>query len=66
MVHAVSRAVEGVHELGHPGPVVLKTDNEAALLALREAIMAELHEGAIPVQPPRSWWQLRTARSCSS
>ena len=51
MRHAVSRAVEGVHELGHRGPVVLKTDNEAALLALREAIMAELHEGAIPVQP---------------
>jgi hypothetical protein len=51
MAHAVSRAVEGVHELGHRGPVVLKTDNEAALLALREAIMAELHEGAIPVQP---------------
>ena len=51
MAHAVQRAVEGVHELGHRGPVVVKTDNEAALLALREAIMAELHEGAIPVQP---------------
>ena len=51
MRHAVSRAVEGVHELGHRGPVVVKTDNESALLALRGAIMAELHEGAIPVQP---------------
>ena len=51
MAHAVSRAVEGVHELGHRGPVVVKTDNEAALLALREAIMAQMHEGAIPVQP---------------
>ena len=29
----------------------MNTDNEAALLALREAIVAELHEGAIPVQP---------------
>ena len=47
----MSRAVEGVHELGHRGPVVVKIDNESALLALREAIMAELHEGAIPVQP---------------
>ena len=51
MAHAVSRAVEGVHELGHRGPVVVKTDNEAALLALREATMAQMHEGAIPVQP---------------
>ena len=39
MLHAVSRAVEGVHELGHRGPVVLKTDNEPAVLALREAVM---------------------------
>jgi hypothetical protein len=51
MAHAVSRAVEGVHDLGHRGPIVVKTDNEPAVLALREAIMAELHEGAIPVQP---------------
>ena len=51
MAHAVQRAVEGVHELGHRGAVVVKTDNEPALLALREAIMGQLHEGAIPVQP---------------
>ena len=51
MKDAVSRAVEGVHDLGHCGPIVVKTDNEPAVLALREAIMAELHEGAIPVQP---------------
>ena len=51
MQHAVQRAVEGVHDLGHRGPVVIKTDNEPAVLALREAIMKELHEGALPVQP---------------
>jgi hypothetical protein len=51
MAHAVQRAVEGVHDLGHRGAVVVKTDNEPALLALREAIMGQLHEGAIPVQP---------------
>ncbi len=38
------RAVQGVRELGHRGPVVFKTDNETALLALRQALMARLPE----------------------
>lgn len=46
------RAVQGIRDLGHRGPVVFKTDNEPALLALREALMARLPEGAIPVTSP--------------
>ena len=55
MQHAVQRAVEGVHDLGHRGPVVIKTDNEPAVLALREAIMQEL-------PPPRRVLQALPAR----
>ncbi len=39
MAHAVQRAVEGVHELGHRGAVVVKTDNEPSLLALSAAFL---------------------------
>ena len=49
---AVERAADGVRELGHRGQIVLKTDNEPALMALREAVMAKLPGGAIPIQPP--------------
>ena len=48
---AADCAIEGVHALGHRGPVSLKTDNEPALIALREAIMTKMLEGAIPIQP---------------
>ena len=41
----------GVHDLGHRGPICVKSDNEPALIALREAVMAKLPAGAIPVQP---------------
>ncbi len=46
------RAMQGIRELGHRGPVVFKTDNEPALLTLREALMARLPEGALPVNSP--------------
>jgi len=49
---AVERAADGVREFGHRGQIVLKVDNEPALLALREAVMAKLPGGAIPVQSP--------------
>ena len=32
----------GVHDLGHRGPICVKSDNEPALIALREAVMAKL------------------------
>ena len=31
---------------------MIKTDNEPAILALREAVMENLPAGAIPVDPP--------------
>jgi hypothetical protein len=48
----VERAVQGINELGHRGRVAIKTDNEPALVALRDALIAKLPEGAVPVSPP--------------
>ena len=51
MEDAVLKAVEGVLHLGYRGRVLIKCDNEPAILALREAIIARLPDGAIPVAP---------------
>ena len=51
MEDTVLKAVGGVMHLGYRGRVLIKCDNEPAMLALREAIMAKLPEGAIPVAP---------------
>ena len=51
---AASRAVDGIRRLGHRGRLIIKTDNEPAILALKEEIMKNLDTGAIPVEsPPR-------------
>ena len=47
----VLKAVGGVMHLGYRGRVLIKCDNEPAIKALREAIMAKLPEGTIPVAP---------------
>eukprot|EP00974_Lingulodinium_polyedra_P083072 8045278-Lingulodinium_polyedra.AAC.1 len=49
---AVERALQGIHDLGHRGPLVVKTDNEPALISLREELLAQLPEGALPQEPP--------------
>ena len=48
----VERAVQGINELGHRGRVTIKTDGEPALIALRDALIAKLPEGAAPIGPP--------------
>lgn len=43
--------LQGIHDLGHRARIALKTDNELALVALREALAAQLPQGAILVHP---------------
>ena len=49
---AVDRALQGIRDLGHRGPILVKTDNEPALINLREELLSQLPTGAIPVHPP--------------
>ena len=51
MEDTVLKAVEGVLHLGYRGRVLIKCDNEPAMLSLRTATIAKLPEGAIPVEP---------------
>ena len=47
-------ATEGIVKLGHKGKILIKNDNEPALITLRDAVIAALPEGAIPIPtPPR-------------
>jgi hypothetical protein len=48
----VNRAVAGVHELGYRGRVLIRTDGEAALKALRNAITKAMPDGATPMTTP--------------
>jgi hypothetical protein len=48
----VDRAVTGIRELGYRGRVLIRTDGEPALVALRDAIIKALPEGATPVKTP--------------
>jgi hypothetical protein len=48
----VDRAVAGVRELGYRGRVLIRTDGENALTALRDAIIQALPEGATPIKTP--------------
>ena len=45
----------GLRNFGHRGRVLIKTDNEPAILSLKEEMMRRLEVGAIPVEsvPPR-------------
>ena len=49
---AAARAAEGIHSFGHKGRLLVKTDNEPALTALREEVGKLLENGIIPVRPP--------------
>ncbi len=48
----VDRAVIGIRELGYRGRVLIRTDGEPALTALRDAITKALPDGATPVKTP--------------
>ncbi len=48
----VNRAVAGVHQLGYRGRVLIRTDGEPALVALRNAIARALPDGATPLSTP--------------
>ena len=48
---AVERALEGIRRFGLRETVIIKTDNEPAILALREQIMAKLHISALEEEP---------------
>ena len=48
----VDRAVAGVRGLGYRGRVLIRTDGEPALVALRNAIIQALPEGATPIETP--------------
>ena len=52
MDETVSRAVAGVQQLGYRGRVLIRTDGEGALKALRNAISAALPDGATPITTP--------------
>ena len=52
MEETVNRAVAGVQQLGYRGRVLIRTDGEAALKALRDAITAALPDGATPITTP--------------
>ena len=49
---AASRAVQGIRSFGHRGRLMIKTDNEPAILALKEEIMRSFPDGVIPVESP--------------
>ena len=44
------RALVGLRNFGHRGRVLIKTDNEPAVLSLKEEMMRRLEVGAIPVE----------------
>ncbi len=46
LVETVDRAVTGVRQLGYSGRVLMRTDGEPALVALRNAIIKGLPDGA--------------------
>jgi hypothetical protein len=48
----VARAVECLKGFGHRGRVLIKTDGEPAILALKEKIMQSLSDGAIAIESP--------------
>ncbi len=48
----VDRAVTGVRDLGYRGRVLIRTDGEPALVALRNAITKGLPDGATPISTP--------------
>ena len=47
------QATDNVLRLGHRGRVIVRCDNEPALLALREAVMQKLKRTSIPEAPLR-------------
>jgi hypothetical protein len=52
LVETVDRAVTGIRQLGYSGRVLIRTDGEPALTALRNAIAKGLPDGATPVSTP--------------
>ncbi len=52
MAETVNRAVAGIQQLGYRGRVLIRTDGEGALKALRNAITAALPDGATPISTP--------------
>ena len=49
---SAERAAENVLRLGNRGRLIVNTDNEPALLALREAVVQRLATTSIPEAPP--------------
>ena len=49
---AAEQATENVLRLGHRGKLIVRADNEPALLALREEVMERLKKTSIPEAPP--------------
>ena len=52
MEDTVDRVVANVRRLGHRGQLIVKVDNEPALLDLREAAMEALAQTCVPIAPP--------------
>jgi hypothetical protein len=50
--NAFARALECIRGFGHRGRILLKTDNEPAILALKTKVLESLLDGAISVEPP--------------
>ena len=49
---AVKSAVNGIRSFGHQGRLLIKTDNEPAILALKALVVRELGVDAITVESP--------------
>ena len=52
MEENVERAVAGIRDLGYRGRVLIRTDGEPALVALSNAVIVHLPEGATPIKTP--------------
>mgnify|MGYP002173632995 FL=1 len=52
MEETVDRAAAGIRDLGYRGRVLIRCDGEPALVALRDAIIKALPDGATPVKTP--------------
>ncbi len=52
LVETVDRAVAGVRQPGYRCPGLIRTDGEPVLVALRNAIIKGLPDGATPISTP--------------
>ena len=50
----IEQAAENIRRLGHITKLVIKTDNEPALISLRDEVIKKLDVQAVPETPPQA------------